>query len=132
MKNKIEYVSNPLKQKEDLMELTFNDLPLAISQLLEDMAILKKFILDKSKESDTESDRWFDLDELRNYLPDKPAKATIYNWVHSLTIPYHKGTKKLRFLKSEIDKWLKSSKRKTMDDIRRETDEYLARRKKAR
>lgn len=117
--------------KNSKMDLTFNDLPQAISQLQEDMAILKKFILDKYNEQ-IETDRWFDLEELCNYLPDKPTKQTVYRWVHLKAIPFHKGIKKLRFLKSEIDIWLKSARHKTMDEIRKETDEYLAKKKRGR
>lgn len=54
-----------------------------------------------------EADRWFDLKELCKYHPDKPTKPTVYGWVSAGTIPVHKGGKKLRFLKSEIDNWLK-------------------------
>lgn len=59
----------------------------------------------------TEPSQWFDLNELRNYLPDKPSKMTVYGWVRNKSIPYHKGAKKLRFLKSEIDAWLRNGKK---------------------
>lgn len=72
-----------------------------------------------------ELDRWFDIDELEHYLKNK--KATIYGWVHDDLIPYHKnpGHKKLRFLKSEIDAWLKQGRKKTLDEISREADTFL-------
>ncbi|MBK6373793.1 MAG: helix-turn-helix domain-containing protein [Saprospiraceae bacterium] len=47
-----------------------------------------------------------DLKELQLYLPDKPAKMTIYSWVQQGKIPVQKGSKKLTFLRSEIDEWL--------------------------
>jgi site-specific DNA-methyltransferase (adenine-specific) len=47
-------------------------------------------------------------DELCEYMPDRPTKATVYGWVHANKVPVHKGGKKLRFLKSEIDNWMKS------------------------
>ena len=53
-------------------------------------------------------DQWLNLEELRNYLPDHPAEQTIYGWTSNHTIPFHKKGKKLQFLKSEIDKWLKA------------------------
>ena len=79
-----------------------------------------------------ETDQWFDLSELCEYLPDKPAKATLYGYVSANKIPHHKGAKKLRFLKSEIDEWLKSGKRKTISEIKQETDNYLSTHKKTR
>ena len=58
-------------------------------------------------------DQWLNLEELRNYLPDHPAEQTIYGWTSNHTIPFHKKGKKLQFLKSEIDKWLKADNHTT-------------------
>jgi excisionase family DNA binding protein len=78
-----------------------------------------------SNEKQTESDRWFDLNELCHYHPDKPSKATVYGWVNAGIIPVHKGGKKLRFLKSEIDNWLKQGRKKTLAEIALETEKYF-------
>ena len=73
----------------------------------------------------TETDRWFDLTELCNYHPDKPSKPTVYGWVNAGIIPVHKGGKKLRFLKSEIDSWLKQGRKKTRAETASEAEAYL-------
>ncbi len=73
----------------------------------------------------TETDRWFDLNELCIYHPDKPSKPTVYGWVNAGTIPVHKGGKKLRFLKSEIDNWLKQGRKKTLAETAIEAENYL-------
>lgn len=65
--------------------------------------------LSKVHSADTEVDQWLSVGELMEYIPEKPTKATIYGWVHEKRIPYHKRTKKLLFLKSEIDEWLEKS-----------------------
>jgi len=62
--------------------------------------------LDVEKQTE---DKWMNLNELCNYLPDRSSKATVYGWVNQKNIPVHKGGKKLRFLKSEIDIWLKKN-----------------------
>jgi excisionase family DNA binding protein len=62
----------------------------------------------------TEKNLWFDLAEFCNYHPDKPSKNTVYAWVNAGTIPVHKGGKKLRFLKSEIDEWLMHGKKNSL------------------
>lgn len=72
-----------------------------------------------------EAERWLNLQELCDYLPDKPAKPTVYAWVNQGIIPYHKGGKKLRFLKSEIDAWLKNSKQLTKAEAASEIDQFL-------
>lgn len=68
-----------------------------------------------------DQDKWFDIVELCNYLPDKPQKATVYSWVSNSLIPCHKGGKKLRFLKSDIDNWMKSGRKKTFAELQAET-----------
>lgn len=83
-------------------------------------------------EQRTITDQWFDLTELCQYIPDKPSKATVYGWVNAGTIPVHKGGKKLRFLKSEIDSWMKQGRRKTLSEIAGEAEQYLTKKKGGR
>jgi excisionase family DNA binding protein len=78
-------------------------------------------------ENQAPASKWMNLDELCQYHPDKPARATIYKWTCERSIPFHKDGKKLRFLKSEIDEWLMKSCKKTIDDI---SDEKLAKRRR--
>ncbi|HEY3369670.1 MAG TPA: helix-turn-helix domain-containing protein [Prolixibacteraceae bacterium] len=80
----------------------------------------------KVTQSTKESDIWFDLDGFCEYHPDKPKKPTVYGWVHSRSVPCHRGQKKLRFLKSEIDLWLKQDRKKTYAETALEADKYLA------
>jgi hypothetical protein len=76
-------------------------------------------------ERPTETDRWFDLNELCIYHPDKPSKPTVYGWVNAGIIPVHKGKKKLRFLKSEIDNFLRQGRKKTLAETASEANTYL-------
>jgi len=69
--------------------------------------------------------KWFSLNELVEYLPTHPAKATVYGWIHATKIPHSKKGKRLFFKKSEIDEWLQSGRRKTDIEIEREADDYL-------
>lgn len=73
----------------------------------------------------SEPDKWFNIDELIEYLPDKPAKATIYGRVSDRKLPFHKTGKALMFRKSEIDAWICSGKNKTIDEIEHEVKKYL-------
>jgi predicted DNA-binding transcriptional regulator AlpA len=103
--------------------LQFNDLPNAISCLRREVRELKELL--QKPQIDQSQDQWFNLKELISYLPDKPAKATLYAWVSQGLIPCHKGQKKLRFLKSEIDAWMKEDRRKTIKETAQEADEFL-------
>lgn len=105
--------------------LTLETLPKAFTNLTNEVSEIKRLLLEKSNEQPTETDRWFDLNELCIYHPDKPSKPTVYGWVNAGTIPVHKGGKKLRFLKLEIDNWLRQGKKKTLAETASEADTYL-------
>ncbi|WP_461040740.1 helix-turn-helix domain-containing protein [Spirosoma harenae] len=73
-----------------------------------------------------QSDCWFSVEELSEYLPSKPAITTIYGKVRRREIPHKKMGNRLAFLKSEIDQWLKEQHRKTNSEIASKADQYLA------
>lgn len=108
--------------------LTLETLPKAFTLLTIEVREIKRLLQQKT-EPLTQADRWFNLNELCLYLPDKPSKATVYGYVHSGNIPFHKGQKKLRFLQSEIDAWLKQGRKKTIAEIAIETDNFLQNKK---
>jgi excisionase family DNA binding protein len=105
--------------------LTLETLPKAFAHLTNEVSEIKRLLLEKSNEQPTETERWFDLNEFCIYHPDKPSKPTVYGWVHSGLIPVHKGGKKLRFLKSEIDNWIKQGRRKTVAETATEAESHL-------
>lgn len=112
-------------QTDNLQNITFVQLPQAVSLLINEVQELK-FLLQTSKQSAVEpTDRWFNLQELCEYLPDRPAKQTVYGWIGQHAIPYHKKGKKLQFLKSEINVWLKQDKRKTAAELHAEAVQFV-------
>ena len=107
------------------MEITFEQLPQAVTQLFNKLENIERLLTDRNNQSQPETERWLNLSELCEYLPDKPVKPTVYGWVHSRTIPCHRKGKKLYFLKSEIDVWLKSGRKKTYAEIAAESQDYI-------
>lgn len=77
----------------------------------------------------TNNDTWFTLPELSEYLPGKPSKLTIYSWTHRKVIPNHKPGKRLSFLKSEIDAWLRGNSKMTTNDINKVAQEFIIKNK---
>ena len=57
------------------------------------------------------------------------AKATLYGKCCNLLIPHFKKGKKLYFDKAELLDWLKSGKRKTINDINESVNTHLINRK---
>lgn len=91
--------------------LPIPDLRIIIRQEVEN--VVKEFINNEA----SESDKWFDIDELCDYLPGKPTKATIYRWAKQGKLPAKKYGSRLAFLKSEIDQWLKEKNRNPVEEL---------------
>lgn len=49
---------------------------------------------------------WMGIDELRNYLPSRPARITIYRMIESGKLKAKKIGRKYYWHRDEIDKWL--------------------------
>lgn len=105
-------------------ELSFNDVPKAVAHLINKVEKIETLLNVKNSQA-PEADRWLNLDDLCAYHPGHPAKPTVYAWVGQRSIPYHKKGKKLVFLKSEIDSWLKEGRRKTAVEIQADAEQFV-------
>lgn len=110
---------------EHLQQITLETLPKAFMHLIDEVRELKTLLIQKNLEPQPNTEKWFDLVELCNYHPDKPKPATVYGWVFSGKIPVHKGGKKLRFLKSDIDEWLQQGRKMTLAESSLKAEQYL-------
>lgn len=106
-------------------DISFNDMPKALAYLIGKVDKLETLLSVQTTAKVEPSDRWFNLQELCEYLPDHPARQTVYGWIGQRSVPYHKKGKKLQFLKSEIDAWLKSDKRKTAAELHAEAVQFV-------
>lgn len=77
-----------------------------------------------STASEADPDRWFDVNQLCAYLPDKPSHTTVYGWAQANAVLHGRNGKKLIFRKSEIDAWLVSKSRKTTAQTATEAIQY--------
>jgi excisionase family DNA binding protein len=115
---------------KDMTEISFNNMPEALAYLINKVERLETLLHSEDKSEQTESDKWLNLADLCDYHPDHPAKPTVYAWIGQRSIPYHKKGKKLMFLKSEIDSWLKEGRRKTAAEIQVEAEQFVTTNKK--
>ena len=106
-------------------QITFEKLPEAMEYLINKVERLET-LLSATKSEVPETDKWFNLLELCSYLPDKPARQTVYGWIGQKLIPYHKKGKKLQFLKSEIDAWLIGDKHKSVAELQADAAAFVA------
>lgn len=99
-------IKNATIMQTNSQSVSFEQLPEAVAKLMDDMAEVKSFLQDLTKQSFSKAPEWMSVNNLISYLPGHPATQTIYCWVCKKKIPYHKAGAKLQFLKSEIDAWL--------------------------
>lgn len=106
--------------------LSYNDMPQAVEYLISQVSILSKTVQGLLESRNIpEKETWMTVDDVAKYLPDNPSVQTIYSWVGQKLIPYNKTGKRLYFLKSEIDAWLKNGRRKTAAEIAVEASTYF-------
>lgn len=79
----------------------------------------------KALEKPPEKDQWLSIDELVEYLPGNPSKATIYGKVHRNEVPHKKFGKRLVFLKSEIDQFIENHHQSTNEEIEERANQYV-------
>ena len=103
--------------------LTHDQIPKALGLLLTKVDNLERKFL--TRQTPSEHPKYLTIDELCEYDPAKRSKATFYGYVHRREIAFTKKGKKLLFLKSDIDAWLQSGRRKTGDEISQEADSYI-------
>ncbi len=123
-----------LRQQQTFEGLTLEKMPQAIEYLVGTVNQLQNLLLqhlDKEKLQRLE-DRWLNTADLIEYHPDHPARSTIYAWVAANIIPYHKTGKKLQFLQSEIDEWIKSTRNKTDEEMQDNAINYVNQRRIAK
>lgn len=106
--------------------LTFNDLPTAVTRLTNEVSELKSLLLKKAEAPTEQPEQWLDLNDLIQYDPEKRTKPTWYSKISRNEVPHYKRGKKVYFLKSEIDEWLKQGKCKSNAEIEKEADAYLS------
>jgi hypothetical protein len=87
--------------------ISFNDLPLVVAEI--NRKIDKLLLLEN--EPIKPQDRLMTIEELQMYLPEHPARPTVYGWVNNRLIPYEKHGKRLYFRLSAVDDWLSNGRR---------------------
>lgn len=111
--------------------LTFDKLPEAVTMLTKEVSELKRLLIEKQEQPTTEQpEQWLDLNDLIQYDPEKRTKPTWYSKISRNEVPHYKRGKKVYFLKSEIDEWLKQGKCKSNAEIEAEAKAYLLNNKK--
>jgi excisionase family DNA binding protein len=110
------------------MEIKFEDLPRAISQLLNEFEIIKNFLSQEKPKAKTENSDILSVKEAAKFLKLHPI--TIYNKINNGSLPATKRGKQWYLFEDELMNYLKTGKRFAQQENVKSIDMYLESRKK--
>ncbi|MFD0792080.1 helix-turn-helix domain-containing protein [Mucilaginibacter litoreus] len=102
--------------------LTFDNLPEAISQLLERVARIED-LLNRERQPVQPENEILNITDAAAFL--RLTKSTIYSKVCRGELPAYKTGRRLYFDKAELTEWIKSARKNTNEDTRRAARNYL-------
>lgn len=93
-------------------EPTFNDMPRVMSEMRQDMAVIKRYLFEHIPMAPTKKENLhvpMTADEASDYL--KIPKRTLYEKVRQGIVPASKTGKRYVFYHDELDKWLEVNRK---------------------
>ncbi|MFL0685374.1 MAG: helix-turn-helix domain-containing protein [Algoriphagus aquaeductus] len=110
-------------------ELTFDQLPRAVTMLTNEVSELKRLLIEKQAESSTKSpEKPLSISEAADFL--NLSVPTLYSKVSRGELPVMKRGKRLYFSLPELADYLKAGRKKSNEEIAAEADQYLIKSKK--
>lgn len=103
--------------------LSFDQLPVLISELKTEIVEMKSLLLQRS-ESQIESNNPINIKQVAELT--SLTVPTLYGYCQRKEIPYQKKGNRLYFFKSEVIDWIKTGKSKTKKELIQESDETLS------
>lgn len=111
-------------------QVTFNDLPKAVTMLTKEVSELKRLLIEKQEQPTTEQpEQLLTVQEAAQFL--NLTVPTIYSKVSKGELPVMKRSKRLYFSSTELMEYLKEGRKKSNAEIEQEAEAYLSNNKKA-
>ncbi|WP_292901699.1 helix-turn-helix domain-containing protein [Nonlabens sp.] len=108
--------------------LTFNDLPKAVTMLTKEVGELKRLLIEKQEQPTTPPEQLLNVQEAAHFL--NLTVPTIYSKVSKNELPVMKRSKRLYFSSTELMEYLKDGRKKSNAEIEQEAEAYLLKTKK--
>jgi excisionase family DNA binding protein len=105
-------------------ELTFNELPKAVSQLFDKLNSIEKILLSQGNNLQPETDQLLTIKQAGELL--SLSVPTLYGLVSHQSIPVSKQGKRLYFSSADLRAWVKSGRKLTITEIESQAGKYLA------
>ena len=111
--------------------LTFDQLPKAVTMLTNEVRELKRLLIEKQEQPTDQPEQLLTIDEVATLL--HLTKSTVYSKVSKNELPgVCKQGKRLYFDRQTIIDWIKQGRKKSNAEIEQEAEAYLSNNKKAR
>ncbi|WP_431164729.1 helix-turn-helix domain-containing protein [Tenacibaculum halocynthiae] len=107
----------------DVNEISFDKLPQAVAKLLNEVKSIKSLVVESQRIQLKEEKIPIGIDEACKLIGK--AKPTVYTLVRKRIIPSYKNGKKLYFFKEELLEWIENGRRKTLDEIERDSENFI-------
>lgn len=111
--------------KKERKSVNFDQLPEAVSYLIEKIDNLELIIKNQPKDS---GDEFLTVEEASAFLT--LSLPTVYSKVSKKELPYMKQGKRLYFLKSDLIEYIKNGRVKTVSEVEAEADQFLTSKKR--
>ncbi|HVA97724.1 MAG TPA: helix-turn-helix domain-containing protein [Bacteroidia bacterium] len=111
-----------------MSSITFEQLPEAVSLLIEKLDKIERLLLSQSPPSSIENDQFLTIKQAAEMI--SLTVPTIYALVHRSEIPVCKKGKRLYFSKQDLMKWINEGRKKTSIEIGNDAENYLKKRHK--
>ena len=112
------------------MELTFEQLPQAISRLLEKLENIEQLIVTQNNSPQPEADKLLTIKQAAEII--HLSVPTIYGLVQRSEVPVCKRGKRLYFSKQELTAWIMSGRKRTIAEIDEDVKNYYPSLKRGR
>jgi len=110
-------------------QVTFNDLPKAVTMLTKEVSELKRLLIEKQEQPTTEQpEQLLTVQEAAQFL--NLTVPTIYSKVSKGELPVMKRSKRLYFSSTELIEYLKEGRKKSNAEIEQEAEAYLSNNRK--
>lgn len=112
-------------EKKEGKSVNFDQLPEAVSYLIEKIDNLELIIKNQPKDP---GDEFLTVEEASAFLT--LSLPTVYSKVSRKELPYMKQGKRLYFLKSDLIEYIKNGRVKTVSEVEAEADQFLTSKKR--
>ncbi len=105
-------------------ELTFDQLPKAVTMLTKEVSELKQLLLNKSEQQPPDQpEQLLTIQGAAKFL--SLSVPTMYGKTHLHTVPFMKRGKRLYFSKAELLEYIKQGRKLTNDELKDQAYKYI-------